>query len=492
MPSVVATETYRPSLLPSLLPSLSSFPSLGPTSSPSYSMAPSGVPSGLPTDTASPSSEPSSVPSSSPSSSSFPSLSPTALPTGLPSISPSVSRVPSVAPSAIPSVSPSFSNEPSQSPSESAAPSSFPTETFYPGIATNLSPDSIEDQRWVKCYNDTYADGLHNSVDEIMSSCRGTYIMYGCKLESATNYALTGYGALEKAFTDVGKNITGFTPDGSISWYFSEDYSIGFFPSDGSLNREECDNLALTDTRRLCWHTTFDTSSGAGYGGFRCGKNIVNADSNWERTIWVKGPVPPTPTPSEAPSESPTTTVAPSESPTSSLAPSESFSPTLPFVPGIETFKPLVDVLDDGWTPCFTDSYNQVLYSKVPQILSNCQGKYVMYACGPVGGTVFDLVGYGNRDAAFTQTAGFYLAESLPTSTHATEDGDISWYFKDGSSMGFFPTNEKLSQIPCDNVSATSDDRRMCWRTFPNFAGFRCGRERNLGATYSRVIFTKD
>jgi hypothetical protein len=66
--------------------------------------------------------------------------------------------------------------------------------------------------------------------------------------------------------------------------YFSDNYSWGFAREGQAVARNSCDVESNDPSGRLCWHT----SSGALFGGWRCGEQVsLNGSSDFERVVFT-------------------------------------------------------------------------------------------------------------------------------------------------------------------------------------------------------------
>ena len=132
--------------------------------------------------------------------------------------------------------------------------------------------------------------------------------------------------------------------------------------------------------------------------------------------------------------------------------------------PGIALNKQEADIADEGWVQCYSGEYNVDQGAEFAEnVKRDCGvGDYVMYGCRPIGDTVWQLVGYGHSDAAFTDTG--------KTTDVVTPDGDgIEWYYNGDYSMGFAPGGELVNKGGCDNY-AWGAGNRLCWHTYNGFS----------------------
>jgi hypothetical protein len=174
-------------------------------------------------------------------------------------------------------------------------------------------------------------------------------------------------------------------------------------------------------------------------------------------------------------------------SPTSPPTGSPTVSPTYVVSPGIAKNVPQSVITGNGWNECWTGNYKNPLTSAIQDsMIGDCQGKYVMYGCRPAGRTNWQVVGFGNRDKAFTEV------EKLASS--GTQDGDIQWYNSDGYSMGFAPAGVDIELDACDVAGINGggeQDHRLCWQI--DAGGYSCGNNAvnaTTGMDYDRAVWT--
>lgn len=152
---------------------------------------------------------------------------------------------------------------------------------------------------------------------------------------------------------------------------------------------------------------------------------------------------------------------------------------------GIIFDVPSSDIVNDGWTQCYSGKYNEGL--KDSDIDDACKGKKIMYGCKPDWSpSTWSLIGYGNRDKALTNTnvAGRYAV--------GTMDGDVQWY-NTGDAIGFAHKDDELDMFPCDYMPPGRSDRRLCWHETSN-GGYRCGATTSLNkaTNWERAVWVRN
>jgi hypothetical protein len=154
---------------------------------------------------------------------------------------------------------------------------------------------------------------------------------------------------------------------------------------------------------------------------------------------------------------------------------------------GIEHNVPEGDIFANGWTKCYEGDYGTNENDIQGNIVDACAGDMVMYSCREKGDPNYKLIGYGNREKAFTPTSG---------PTVGTIDGSVKWYFDGGRSMGFADADDDISLNSCD-FNEHDDANRLCWhRAGGNTltGGWRCGDRvwLNSNSAWERTVWTKD
>jgi len=141
------------------------------------------------------------------------------------------------------------------------------------------------------------------------------------------------------------------------------------------------------------------------------------------------------------------------------------------------------EITEKGWTKCYTGTYTVEDNTSLSDIMNNCQGTNIMYGCRATSSPDWKLIGYGNRDKAFTTS-----------DSDGIVDGAVKWYFsEDLGGMGFADSNDDLDLRPCDRMELESNNR-LCWHVSTDSLndGWRCGEESwlNSDITWERSIWT--
>jgi len=141
------------------------------------------------------------------------------------------------------------------------------------------------------------------------------------------------------------------------------------------------------------------------------------------------------------------------------------------------------EITDKGWVKCYTGTYTVDNQNALSDIMNDCQGTNIMYGCRETSSAHWKLIGYGDRDKAFTSS-----------DSNGIVDGAVKWYFsEDLGGMGFADSNDDILLRPCDHMELESDNR-LCWHVSDNTMndGWRCGDESwlNSDTTWERSIWT--
>jgi hypothetical protein len=160
--------------------------------------------------------------------------------------------------------------------------------------------------------------------------------------------------------------------------------------------------------------------------------------------------------------------------------------------------EPMVNVSEDafiaqGWTECYSDLYTDS-GTPLSTIFSQCNKKYLMLACRPVGSNTFTVASYANRNDVLTDTG-----DGDNYVTH-TANG-AGWYYNSQHSWGFAQAGDPVRKNSCDipeafDPNSPNLEMRLCWHTGGGnlTGGFRCGTELFLQGVpnWERVILHRN
>jgi hypothetical protein len=135
-----------------------------------------------------------------------------------------------------------------------------------------------------------------------------------------------------------------------------------------------------------------------------------------------------------------------------------------------------------GWEVCYSGDYGD-FDQPMANILTACDGDYLMLAAGAAGDPNYSLLA-----AAPREDVTFDLGEQTSATHIANGSG---WYFSANYSWGFVKAGDTVSRTSCDTDESGSNDLRLCWHTWSNSLqfGYRAGADQGLNnGSYDRVI----
>jgi hypothetical protein len=143
----------------------------------------------------------------------------------------------------------------------------------------------------------------------------------------------------------------------------------------------------------------------------------------------------------------------------------------------------LATITNGGWTQCYSSTMSTFIGSSAQNVLSQCNGNYLMMAGRLTGQDTFLLLAETTiADATFNTDSG-------TSNTHLSNG--TNWYFGSDWSWGFAGANESVSLDQCDTLSG---DDRMCLHTVNGAGGYRIGNVFNLNVStnYEKVFFVSN
>lgn len=158
------------------------------------------------------------------------------------------------------------------------------------------------------------------------------------------------------------------------------------------------------------------------------------------------------------------------------------------FCGGLFTFEGILEGVEEaelgGWRACARLNYAEDY--PIRQMLTDCDGAYIMYGCRPRGVTRFNLLAMGAREIVFQNTG--------DQGNRLNISNRVEWYFSQSYSIGFVALGTGVQRNSCD-TGVTMPHLRMCWHTQAGqiTSGYRCGEViLNGERDWERVIFTAD
>lgn len=156
------------------------------------------------------------------------------------------------------------------------------------GIEQNV-PEATATLGWTQCYKEQYNGAT--SLTTIQIACSKPNVMVVCRQVGQPNFQLIAQAPRTEVFLDTGDGQTAKHEANGVSWYWSNNRSIGFAPAGVAVDRSSCDfidsyaNSPQVGTgqgdKRMCIHT----GGGNTTGGWRCGRDN-GLGAGWERIMF--------------------------------------------------------------------------------------------------------------------------------------------------------------------------------------------------------------
>ena len=181
-------------------------------------------------------------------------------------------------------------------------------------------------------------------------------------------------------------------------------------------------------------------------------------------------------------------------------------NPYLPYGPQIGI--PLTRVISGGWINCYTENYISDYASDLNEIFEKfCHAPYLMIGCKEKQSRNLSVIAWAKRDQILTHTGNikrYTYNTQLNMGLMLTDAHGTSWYFNNGSSMGFVKNGDEAESSresgpgTCD-VSTRNPSYRLCWPIEKSEKskgysllfghGGRCGSEMIYSSDWERMIF---
>ncbi len=155
------------------------------------------------------------------------------------------------------------------------------------GIQQNLTLTSLRANGWTVCLDETYATDSSTTIASLLTACAGRHLLLACTNGASNDVLQLAAADLRGVVTQVdAASPTAHHVSGTVGWYFTDDFSWGFFPAGAGVNRAPCDYDAdgtqTVKDQRLCW----EASAGDLSPGYRCGASVnLNSSSTWRRLV---------------------------------------------------------------------------------------------------------------------------------------------------------------------------------------------------------------
>ena len=149
---------------------------------------------------------------------------------------------------------------------------------------------------------------------------------------------------------------------------------------------------------------------------------------------------------------------------------------------GAQTGVALATITGGGWTQCYANTFDIGIGPQAQNVLSVCNGDYLMMAGRETGASTFLALAAALRSDTIQVTG----ANSV---THTANGAE--WWYADNWSWGFTALGDTVLNGECD----TSDSPlSMCLHTVRDVGGYRINNIQGLnGSTaYQKVFFVAD
>ena len=114
---------------------------------------------------------------------------------------------------------------------------------FFSGVKTNFSLTEYLTAGWKPCLDITYDDYVSNFTATLDVNCTGEYLMLGCYVPPDYKTIVVGAMGLKSVVLTqtarplkiVNDRYRSSNIHNNVSWYFTDDYSVGEVVGDGLL-----------------------------------------------------------------------------------------------------------------------------------------------------------------------------------------------------------------------------------------------------------------
>jgi hypothetical protein len=146
------------------------------------------------------------------------------------------------------------------------------------GIQQNLPEAQLTG--WTLCFSDDYGS-FNTPLSTVKQQCDKAKLLIGCKPAGSNTLTLAGMGLKDDVYFDCGTSSNCKHDANGVGFYYSDQWSWGFAPTNSQVVRNSCDVGAGFDNERMCWHT----GGGSMNNGYRCGNNYP-FDQSWQRVVY--------------------------------------------------------------------------------------------------------------------------------------------------------------------------------------------------------------
>jgi hypothetical protein len=139
----------------------------------------------------------------------------------------------------------------------------------------------------------------------------------------------------------------------------------------------------------------------------------------------------------------------------------------------------LATVTSGGWTQCYASTFNIGIGNQAQNVLSQCNGDYLMMAGRVTGSDTFLSLAAADRDDTIFNT-------DQTSVTHLANGSN--WWFGNNWSWGYTASNDTVSNGSCDTSDSPAS---MCLHTLDNVGGYRINNQMGLNGSlgFEKVFF---
>jgi hypothetical protein len=158
---------------------------------------------------------------------------------------------------------------------------------------------------------------------------------------------------------------------------------------------------------------------------------------------------------------------------------------------GIMNNLPINDVIANGWTECYKETYAHSGDDLATLKDITCSGHEIMLACKETNSSILRVAAYADHDDVFYDTSG-----GDTNITHRANG--VDWYFYDSVSMGFTPIGVPINLTNSDVYDnngtgwtiTLTNNQKLSWLTDSGntWGGWRCG---DVGSLYGSEDWEK-
>jgi hypothetical protein len=146
---------------------------------------------------------------------------------------------------------------------------------------------------------------------------------------------------------------------------------------------------------------------------------------------------------------------------------------------GPQTNVALTTVTSGGWTQCYAATFNVSIGNQAQDVLSQCNGDYLMMAGRVTGSSDFLVLAAADRNDTIINTG-------QSNGTHLSNGSN--WWFANNWSWGFTAAGDTVTNSQCDTSNSPTS---LCLHTIGGVGGYRINNIVGLNNSpdYEKVFF---